>query len=45
MIAHIAIVVGQAGSINSAAAPYAATALGVSEEVVSSAVSIAFRLR
>lgn len=34
MIAHIAILVGQAGSINSAAAPYAATALGVSQEVV-----------
>lgn len=34
MIAHIAIVVGAAGSINSAAAPHAAVALNVSEQVV-----------
>ncbi|GAA5980298.1 hypothetical protein JCM11641_005534 [Rhodosporidiobolus odoratus] len=34
MTAHIAILVGQAGSINSAAAPYAAVDLGVSEEVL-----------
>ncbi|BGP12789.1 hypothetical protein JCM10213_007303 [Rhodosporidiobolus nylandii] len=34
MVAHIALLVGQAGSINSAAAPYAAADLGVSEEVV-----------
>ncbi|GAA5887480.1 hypothetical protein JCM6882_001423 [Rhodosporidiobolus microsporus] len=33
MIAHIAILVGQAGSINSAAVPYAAADLNVSEEV------------
>ncbi|GAA6001804.1 hypothetical protein JCM10207_002328 [Rhodosporidiobolus poonsookiae] len=33
MIAHIALAVGVAGAINSAAAPFAAEALGVSEEV------------
>ncbi|GAA6032775.1 hypothetical protein JCM8097_000783 [Rhodosporidiobolus ruineniae] len=34
MVAHIALVVGSAGSINSAVAPYASKALGVSEEVM-----------
>ncbi|GAA5857247.1 hypothetical protein JCM8547_009396 [Rhodosporidiobolus lusitaniae] len=34
MVAHIAVLVSQASSINSLAAPYAAEALNVSEEVV-----------